>query len=219
MDKHIDITIDFETCSLSANAAVITMAALPWNRDGEDTPFFNQNVLAPFRGYVDLRSCVVEGFDFDPETIAWWSRQSENAKISLLDGNAVPVRDMTLNFFKWLHQTMEAAGASTVCLWCQGQDVDIAILRNLCKKFGITLEKAVPHTYFRDCRTVILESAISKAKQKYIKFSAQDIMQKPSLAYQMFEPLPDDLQKIGDVHDALYDCLRSTWYTWQAMKV
>jgi hypothetical protein len=219
MDKHIDITIDFETCSLSANAAVITMAALPWKRNDEEVPFYNKKVLEPFRGYVDLRSCVVEGFDFDPETIDWWSRQNDVAKDALLKGAAVPVKEMLLNFMKWLKRTMDATGAETVCLWCQGMDVDIAILRNICRKFGFNLNSIVAHTYFRDCRTVILERAISMAKSQYIKFSAQDIMQKPSLAYQMFEPLPESLQDIGDVHDAMFDCIRSTWYTWQAMKV
>ena len=93
MDKHLDFTIDFETCSLSANAAPMQVAIVPWMRDAEKDPFDlpaadANNLTAddrerglgriqPFVGYVDLRTCVVDGFDFDPETIKWWSEKSD----------------------------------------------------------------------------------------------------------------------------------------------
>jgi hypothetical protein len=40
----------------------------------------------------------------------------------------------------------------------------------------------------------------------------------PSLAYKIFDPLPDRYAAGREAHDATYDALRSTWYTWQALK-
>ena len=38
----IDITIDFETCSLSPTAAIMSVGAVAWKRYSEDSPFFEQ---------------------------------------------------------------------------------------------------------------------------------------------------------------------------------
>jgi len=219
MEKHLDLMIDFETCGLSANAAPMSVACVPWLRDGEDSPFFNMNEVEPFEAKIDLRSCVVGGYEFDAETICWWSRRDERAQEALTEGYAEPLRDVVLNFLKWLHSTMQEAGADTVCLWCQGMDVDIAMLRNICKKNGLDLELAIPHAYFRDCRTVILESAIREVSMYDGEVKVEDILKNPNKAYLVFKPLPMEIEKGFIAHDAKYDCLRSIWYTWQALNI
>lgn len=37
----IDITFDLETCALCLTAVVMSIGAVVWNRDGEDTPFLD----------------------------------------------------------------------------------------------------------------------------------------------------------------------------------
>lgn len=218
MEKHLDLMIDFETCGLSANAAPMSVACVPWLRDGEDSPFFNMNEVEPFEAKIDLRSCVVGGYEFDAETICWWSRRDERAQEALIEGYAEPVRDVVLNFLKWLHSTMQEAGADTVCLWCQGMDVDIAMLRNICKKNGLDLELAIPHAYFRDCRTLILECALRRVPDNDTTEIAE-IMRNPKKAYSIYAPMPEEIEKSFVAHDAKYDCLRSIWYTWQALRL
>lgn len=44
------------------------------------------------------------------------------------------------------------------------------------------------------------------------------ILSNPSLAYKLFDPLPDRYSAGGDAHDALYDATRSSWNTWQALR-
>ena len=237
--KHLDFTIDLETCSLSANAAVMQVAMVPWRRDAQDDPFAVADDLgevtedeaarwpAPYEAYVDLRSCVVDGMDFDPTTISWWSRQSDEAKHAVCQGLAEPIADVTVGILDYLRDIVAQYRFDSVCLWAHGMDVDTAILRSLCSRFDINLEDIVPHTSFRDCRTIILEAALLEAERGMAGKSTRTngialphhVQADPSLAYEIFSPLPSHYADGREAHDALYDALRSTWYTWQALKI
>ena len=236
--NHIDITFDLETCATTANAAVMQVAAVAWDRYANDNPFAVQNggvtVEYPhyvFNEHVDLRSCVVDGFDFDPATVQWWARQSDAAKEAVTDGLAEPIREVFERFVLWIKQTMRESKAGSVnaqvdsvCLWCQGMDFDGAILRNICHKYDIELP--FRHQQFRDCRSIILETAITicRIHNGIVSYedehlvSAEDILQKPCKAYDICKPLPAEYGSIDRVHDAVYDCIRSSWYTWQALR-
>lgn len=235
--KHLDFTIDFETCALTANAAPMQVAIVPWQRDALDDPFFvgkcysfsKEAVIASpehFVAYIDLRSCVVEGMDFDRETISWWSRQSDNAKRAVCEELAIPVADITIGALNYLRRIIKQYQPDSICLWAHGMDVDVAILRSLCRRFDINLEDIAPHTSFRDCRTVILEAALIEAERSMTGKSTRangialphQIQTDPKLAYKIFDPLPDHYTKGREAHDATYDAMRSTWYTWQALK-
>lgn len=224
--RHLDFTIDFETVGLTANAAPMMVAVVPWLRDNDVDPFCNEQEVQPLVEYVDLRTCVVEEFDFDPETVRWWNRQSAAAKEAVTRGLAEPIQDVLIRLLDYLRDLVKRFNLDSICLWCQGMDVDIAILRNLCRKFDVDLEKEIPHTQFRDCRTVILEAALREAGRSLQGKSTRAngiVMPAQILAgnydtYKMFAPLPDRYVQGGEAHDALYDALRSSWYTWQALR-
>lgn len=235
--KHLDFTIDFETCALTANAAPMQVAIVPWRREAESDPFVldetgettEEQACAwpePYVTYIDLRSCVVEGMDFDPATIDWWSRQSDEAKHTVCQGLAEPIADITIGALNYLRDIIKQFQLDSVCLWAHGMDVDCAILRSLCRRFGIDLEDIVPHTSFRDCRTVILEAALIEAERSMAGKSTRangialprQVHVDPTLAYKIFDPLPSHYAEDRETHDALYDALRSIWYTWQALK-
>ena len=229
--NHIDITFDLETCATTANAAVMQVAAVAWNRYAKEDPFVLLDENEPeggrrsFEGHVDLRSCVVDGFDFDKATVQWWARQSDTAKRAVTKGLAEPIEEVFLAFVDWIRRIMEEFQADSVCLWCQGMDFDGAILRNICDKYDIEL----PFRYqqFRDCRTVILETAIKRCKRLYDAGSwavrPEEILQKPCKAYDkdynFYQPLPDEYGDKDRVHDAMFDCIRSTWNVWQALNM
>lgn len=224
--KHLDFTIDFETCSLSANAAVMQVAIVPWVRDNDADPFCNEQEVQPYVGYVDLRTCVVDGFDFDQSTVKWWSERSEAAKKAVTADLPEPVSDVLITALDYIRDIKKRHDVDSMCLWCQGPDVDIAILRNLCRKYDVNLEDIIPHTSFRDCRTVILEAALREAERSLTGKSTrangialpEQIQTDPSLAYKLFAPLPDRYAAGSEAHDALYDALRSSWNTWQALR-
>ena len=116
-------------------------------------------------------------------------------------------------------------------------DVDCAILRSLCRRFDIYLENIIPHTSLRDCRTVILEAAYKLACRQQLEavatsetllqdgthvpcpaVSPQEVLSGSKRAYDFFPPLPSHYAEGREAHDALYDAVRSSWNTWQALK-
>lgn len=171
--RHLDLTIDFETCGLDATAAPMQVAIVPWRREAETDPFTADDTglmteeeasrwPEPHVQYVDLRTCwVEEGFTFSPDTKRWWEQRSQAAKDAVCSGLAEPVWDVAGDIADYISRAAELTRAGSLCLWSHGTDVDIAILRRLCERYGIELEKRVPHTSLRDCRTVILEAAVT----------------------------------------------------------
>ncbi len=222
--NHIDITLDFEACGLAPTSAVMQLAAVAWNRDAKLSaghPFPDDST---FNTGVDLRTCVVNGFTFDDDTVQWWSSRSEVAKQSVTNNEAWPVDVVIKMFLEWIDCIARKHEAETVCLWAQGSDYDVAILRNIIHKFGI--KHKLSHQYIRDARTFILESAMTYcdlclktgAETELHVVPPAEIMKKPSLAYVLFGDLPKELADGGCAHDPLFDCRRTSYVVWRAMK-
>lgn len=220
----IDITIDFETTSLAPTAAIMSVGAVAWKRCDEESPFFGRGDgllrYPTFSAHVDLRSCFVEGFTFDQSTAEWWSHQSEKAKQALLDYDdgdnpCLPIDIVIADLLGWIKDDVqEALGDTELCLWAQGTDFDIAILRYACYKLGIKF--TIKHTQFRDHRTYYLEGArllwlLNNALgHEKVPFSV-DWAYKQTQDYQ-------DIADEGAAHDPIFDCKRSIYSTWQMMK-
>lgn len=213
----LDITIDFETCSLCPTAAVMSIGAVAWRRDNTASPFYQlkdgkQDPASVFSCHIDLRSMFINGFAFDEKTAAWWKAKTDEAKDSLLssDSYELPCRPIDVaikDLFEWAQDFKKEQGEQDICLWAQGSDFDIAILRNICYKFGIDMP--LPHTGFRDHRTFIYEAARLICKARGESYH-------PSKAYS----LVDDYKNIekGTEHDPVFDCNRSIYSTWQMMR-
>ena len=213
----LDITIDFETCSLCPTAAVMSIGAVAWRRDNTASPFYNlkggkQDPASVFSCHIDLRSMFVNGFTFDEKTAAWWKTKTDEAKASLLssDSYELPCRPIDVavkDLFEWMQDFKKEQGEQEVCLWAQGSDFDIAILRYICYKFGIDMP--LPHTGFRDHRTFIYEAARLLCK-------AWGIGYYPGKAYDLVKDFKD-IDK-GAEHDPVFDCKCSIYFTWQMMR-
>ena len=207
---------------MTANAAVMQVAMVPWVRDNEHDPFLFKNAeMEAYVGHVDLRSCVVEGFDFDPETIKWWSERDIKAKMAVTKGVPKNVEDVLADMLNFIIELMNSHGLKSLCLWSQGTDFDIALLRNMCQRYDADMEELIPHTQFRDCRTVILEAALKRVSSEDPEtwnIIPEDVLSGSYDAYKLYEPLPERYSAGSEAHDALYDARRSSWNTWQALK-
>ena len=213
----LDITIDFETCSLCPTAAVISIGAVAWKRDNETSPFYQlkdgtHDPASVFSCHIDLRSMFVNGFTFDERTAAWWGTKMDEAKASLLSSDSYelpcrPIEVAVKDLFEWANDFKKEQGEQDVCLWAQGADFDIAILRNICYKFGI--HTPLSYTNFRDHRTFTYEAA-------HLICNSCDMSYDPSKTFDMVE----DYKNIdkGAEHDPVFDCKRSIYSTWQMMR-
>lgn len=213
----LDISIDLETCSLCPTAAVMSIGAVAWRRDNTASPFYNlkggkQDPASVFSCHIDLRSMFINGFAFDEKTAEWWKTKTDEAKASLLssDSYELPCRPIDVavkDLFEWAQDFKKEQGEQDICLWAQGSDFDIAILRYICYKFGIDMP--LPHTGFRDHRTFIYEAARLICKARGWSYD-------PSKAYDLVEDYKN-IEK-GAEHDPVFDCNRSIYSTWQMMR-
>ena len=216
----IDVTFDFESCSLSPTAAVMSLGAVAWKRYGKESPFFEDGdgVLrnSTFSAHVDLRSMFINGFAFDKSTAEWWSKQSDEAKAALLDSDneespCQPIDVVVNDLFGWIDYIKKKLGDDELCLWAQGTDFDVAILRYICWKLGINFQ--IKHTQLRDHRTFYLELA-------RILWDAAEPNEEPFTIEKAYALTTDyqDITDEGAAHDPIFDCKRSIYSTWQMMK-
>lgn len=225
----VDITFDLETCSLAPTAAVMSIGAVAWKRYDEHSPFFGEGdgllKYPTYSAHVDLRSMFLAGFTFDQSTADWWAKQSDEAKQALLandsdDEPCQPIDIVITEFLDWIKKdVMEKLGDDDLCLWAQGTDFDVAILRYICYKMGIKF--GIEHTQFRDHRTFYLEAAriFWDAKSFEIVHAHGGNMDPFSIdwAYQQTRDYKDIMDD-GAAHDPLFDCKRSIYSTWQIMR-
>ena len=213
----LDISIDLETCSLCPTAAVMSIGSVAWRRDNTASPFYQlkdgkQDPASVFSCHIDLRSMFINGFTFDEKTAEWWKAKTDEAKASLLssDSYELPCRPIDVavkDWFGWIEDFKKEQGEQDVCLWAQGSDFDIAILRNICYKFGI--HTPLPYTSFRDHRTFTYEAA-------RLIFDSCDMPYDPSKTYDLVNDYKNIEQ--GAEHDPVFDCKRSIYSTWQMMR-
>lgn len=216
----IDITFDLETCALAPTAAVMSIGAVAWKRYGKESPFFDEGdgVLrsSTFSAHVDLRSMFLNGFTFDQSTAEWWAKQSDEAKAALLENDSdespcQPIDVVVTWFFDWIGDVKKKLGDEDLCLWAQGTDFDVAIIRYVCYKLGIKFK--VKHTQLRDHRTFYLEMA-------RILWDAAELNEEPFTLEKAYALTTDykDITDEGAAHDPIFDCKRSIYSTWQMMK-
>lgn len=213
--KHLDVTIDLETLSLSPSAAIMQLGAVAWNRFEEKSEcLFDQKDEISFG--VDLRSVLMEGFDFSPETCKWWSERSKDLKEGILSERPSHIKEVLISFKSWIEDLCTEYKVDTICLWSQGADFDISILRNAYNKFK--LEFPVSYRFIRDARSLVIEEYVRIAacsKEEAIAHVQYDYKRVYNTICEGFRK-PECLQQ-GLSHNALFDAKQTAWSTWCAL--
>lgn len=159
----------------------------------------------------NLTEAVMDGLTFSQDTIDFWSRQPRETQQRVIGGGEDELfspRRLYQEFFAWIEDLKQDEEADHVVLWCQGQDFDIPMMKHCAAKYG--LKMPFNQYGFRDCRTVAFEMALMDTGR------TDEIFRHPKSApYELLPPIPDAL--MGYSHDASFDCIRSTWSTWNVM--
>ncbi len=215
MKQVINIVIDIETLSLQSDAAIVSIAAVPFNPYGQipkgDEPVefgvFDVycrdkecgTCIITDQGYfyevVNTTSCAFYGMSFEEETIKWWEKQSEEVKADLL--NRAPMN--IGNAINALHNYLEGiknAYDADIKVWAQGSDFDFPILKNAYRKTMKDTKLPWSYKMQRDARTYILEKL-----EKYY-----GVEERP---YDRIPPMPENMKWLA--HSALSDARRTAW--------
>lgn len=109
----INVMIDLETFSTRSNAAIVSIGAVKFEGD---------KILDKFYCTIDAATCKAAGLHIDKETLAWWAKQSKEARDALLV-NPLPLDQALNKFTAWY-------GTKSLPTWGNGAGFDNVILEN-----------------------------------------------------------------------------------------
>jgi DNA polymerase III epsilon subunit-like protein len=133
--KHV--MLDLETLGTVPGASVISIGAVQFDLDGRMGETFQKNISAA--------SCREIGLVEDPNTIAWWAKQSEEAQSRVVK-DTQPVGAVVSAFSSWFLRN----GCEFV--WGHGSTFDVTLWEAVCRRLGV----GVPWKFYnvRDTRTI-----------------------------------------------------------------
>lgn len=215
MKQVINIVVDIETLSLQSDAAIVSIAAVPFNPNGQipkgDEPV-EFEVLDPcvrdaegeicfiglhrhFYEVINATSCALHGMHIEMDTVNWWEKKSEEAKVDLLNRTPMNIGEAMNAFHNYL-EGMKNAYNAEIKIWAQGSDFDFPILKNAFRKTMKDVSLPWKYELQRDARTYILEKL-----EKYYGME-----EKP---YERIPKLPEKYKGVS--HNALFDARRTAW--------
>lgn len=139
--KHL--MVDIETLSTHPNAAVIAIGAVYFDLMTGETG-------AEFYCTISRASCERFGLHIDPNTLAWWKKQSGAAQAVLNDPDAIEL-DVALQQLSWFIQNH--GGVAQTQVWGNGAPFDNVIIASAFRATGFPL----PWKFWndRDVRTIV----------------------------------------------------------------
>lgn len=115
-----DVMIDTETLSLRSNAAVLSIGAVEMDLE-------RYRLGREYKVNISIGSNRRINLHIDPDTVAWWNKQSDEAK-SAASVDAMPIHGALWGFGQWLTD-LKSVG-DEVRTWSMGAAFDIPILEN-----------------------------------------------------------------------------------------
>ena len=204
MKQVINIVVDVETLSLESDAAIISIAAVPFNPVVDELNSFDvfqvrpegaSEPLSEFYEVVNATSCALQGMHIDMETVNWWSRQKPEAKAELLSRQPLNIGEAMNAFHNYL-EGMKKAYDADIVMWSQGSDFDFPIIANAYNK--VLKGTRLPWDYRdkRDARSIVLDGLEMMYGRE----------EKP---YDRIPECPTFKEELK--HSALYDARRTAW--------
>jgi hypothetical protein len=145
----MELMFDIETLDLIPSAVVLSIGAVRFQRDG--------TIADRFYRVLDTQTQVDMGRTINPQTVAWWMRQDQDAFDEAFSMVRHPVELALTEFNEFIGQKYLRADAvrgrgRITKFWCNGPSFDGVIMESLYRDFDVT----VPWRYnqLRDQRTL-----------------------------------------------------------------
>lgn len=153
---RLDMMVDMETVSLKENAGILSLALVPFNRDG------SVNDLVPFYLAVDLTSCFMSGMDMTG-CQEWWMKQDPKAIAEIVKAEKMSIGTVINMSHTYLSNLAEQY---ELVMWSRGMDFDFPKLEWCFRKF---VEKEPPYAYYnkRDVRTWVKELGVDESQIEF----------------------------------------------------
>lgn len=179
------VMIDLETLGTAPGSVILSIGAVLFDPATGDVgaQVFRTAPAKPapytyaFYTNVDPESCKAFGLTADPKTVAWWEKQSPEAKAALLTDRQ-PLSETLRAFASWFR----AVGANEV--WSYGANFDVVLLEEASRRVEQVLTRgvgALPHLHmpwgYRDvrcARTVMALADVTADLSGRVKHNALD---------------------------------------------
>lgn len=124
-----NVAIDLETMDTASTAAIVSIGAVKFDKDGIKDKFY---------AIIDLEDCVRLGLTMSPSTVKWWIRQT-NKSDTFNDSLSVNLALALIRFSEWIGHDAK--------VWGNGSDFDNVILSNAYNACSLTS----PWKYYNNC--------------------------------------------------------------------
>lgn len=146
--------VDAETNGNEPGCGVLVIGAvrfdpfMPWPAEGQAISRDQQ-----FKVRILPESNLEYGLVENPDTMKFWSSQSEEAKEEAF-GGTTPLKSALIMYREWLYDTFgsDKDGAAAVTTYCHGEDFDKPIIQFAMSRCGI--KSPFPYNRTRDTRTI-----------------------------------------------------------------
>ena len=159
MSQFTDISFDLETLGQGFDAAIISLAAVPFNRNtGEiGQGYYSEIAMADAMRYGRV----------DPDTLAWWIKQDAKAKRIFADSKDKSTVAATFDGL-----IPFVAQHSGCCVWGNGSSFDITLIERhyimLQRIDGWTKKHPWPYWSVRDMRTIVDAAGVDTRKLRRV---------------------------------------------------
>lgn len=145
-ENETGVMVDLETMGNKAGAPVLEIGACAFDLE--------RGIFSNFAERVSLNSCMAAGLKPDADTILWWMRQGEEARMAIagkaVEEKALGLREALERFALWY--ASEAGENPTV--WGKGASFDPVLLRAAYDAAGL----AHPWAYWQErCHRTMVE--------------------------------------------------------------
>jgi DNA polymerase III epsilon subunit-like protein len=134
---QVNIMFDLETLGTDPGAAIIQLAAVPFDDDGYVSG-------GAFFATIDLQSCLDAGLTVTADTLDWWATRGGFRSPQ----RGMPIQDALLQFEEWTGR--QESGE----VWAHGAAFDASVLQSAYRR---VLRRNAPWAYHRtlDLRTLL----------------------------------------------------------------
>lgn len=132
------LMLDFKTLDVGECPVILSMGAVVFN---------DQDVLFGLDTKIDQQSCIDIGCTISADTVAWWEKQSDEAKAAAFGG--------TTNIRAAMEELIEFYTENECSeIWSQGALADIRWVNNILAKLGL----AKPWEFYQEmCSRTLLK--------------------------------------------------------------
>jgi len=198
-----DFIIDFETIGQNAMKCPIVDAAyvvFDWDRFNSDPYSFLELTSLVKTDKFDVKDQVNNGCSFGKDDLAWWQRQSSEAKANLKPSeNDLTIEEFSVNIFKYLREV-----GKVEYWWSRGNTFDPVLLERVMNKLDqhLLMNEYLRWWRVRDIRTWIDAKFDFSTKNGFIPIADVEYWENTFIGHDSTHDVAADVLRLQAIHRA-----------------